>query len=240
MTTPCRSPFVSTLSTISPRLAYMRMLRASSEIAAAMTVSAPRSRAMCAMSRNVRTANESMTSSAVTSTMTPRARKRPTRSISASRSCDRSASVSADCMDAIRYWPCLRIGTSTAPSATGVGASSRLRGQLFQRQDLITEQPFRFLDAALQVAYRRHLAQVDADRDKRLGDFRRQAGDDHGRAEQPRRLDRPHEVVRDIRVHRRHTGDVDHDHLRAVGPDRPQQLLSQLARALRIDDADDR
>src|SRR3989449_3591450 len=136
-----------------------------------MTVSAPRSRAMCAMSRSVRTANESMTSSAVTSTMTPRARKRPTRSISASRSCDRSASVSADCMDAIRYWPCLRIGTSTAPSATGVGASSRLRGQLFQRQDLVAEQPLRFLDAALQVAYRRHLAQVDADRDKRLGDL---------------------------------------------------------------------
>src|SRR5881392_3892542 len=35
-------------------------------------------------------------------TMTPRARNRPTRSINASRSCDRSASVSADWMDAIR------------------------------------------------------------------------------------------------------------------------------------------
>ena len=83
-------------------------------------------------------------------------------------------------------------------------------------------------------------ALTDADRDKCLRDFRRQAGDDHGRAEQPRRLDRLHEVVGDVRVHRRHTGDVDHDHLRAVGPDRPQQLLGQLARALRIDDADDR
>src|SRR3989475_6341709 len=39
--TPCRSPFETTLSAISPRLAYMRMLRASSEIAAAMTVWSP-------------------------------------------------------------------------------------------------------------------------------------------------------------------------------------------------------
>src|SRR3989442_999306 len=126
-------------------------------------------------------------------------------------------------MDAIRYWPCLRIGTSTAPSATGVGASSRLRGQIFQRQDLVAEQPLRLLDADLQVAHGGHLAQVDADRDERLGDFGRQAGDDHGGAEQARRLDRLHEVVRDVRVHRRHTGDVDHDHLRAVGADRAQQ-----------------
>src|SRR2546427_2427567 len=86
-------------------------------------------------------------------------------------------------MDAIRYWPCLRIGTSTAPSATGVGASSRLRGQIFQRQDLVAEQPLRLLDAALQVAHGCHLAQVDADRDERLGNFGRQAGDDHGGAE---------------------------------------------------------
>jgi len=67
-----------------------------------ITVSAPRSRAMWAMSRSVRTANESITSNAVTSTMTPRARNFPTRSISASRSWERSASVSADWMDAIR------------------------------------------------------------------------------------------------------------------------------------------
>src|SRR3989454_11238903 len=40
-TTPFRSPLLITLSAISPRLAYMRMLRASSEIAAAMTVWSP-------------------------------------------------------------------------------------------------------------------------------------------------------------------------------------------------------
>src|SRR2546425_4027717 len=41
MTTPSRSPFITTRSTISPRLAYMRMLRAISEMAAAMTVWSP-------------------------------------------------------------------------------------------------------------------------------------------------------------------------------------------------------
>jgi len=50
-----------------------------------MTVSAPRKRAMCAMSRKVRTAKESITSSAVTSTMTPGSATRPTWAISASR-----------------------------------------------------------------------------------------------------------------------------------------------------------
>jgi hypothetical protein len=38
----------------------------------------------------------------------------------------------------------------------------------------------------------------------------------------PRRVDRLHEVVGDRRVDRRHAGDVDHDHLRAVGADPAQ------------------
>src|SRR3989454_6918341 len=41
MTTPCWSPFATTLREISPRLAYIRMLRATSEMAAAMTVWSP-------------------------------------------------------------------------------------------------------------------------------------------------------------------------------------------------------
>src|SRR5438552_1977837 len=220
-TTPCRSPFVTTLSAISPRLAYMRMLRASSEIAAAITVWSPLEKpASAATLRPCWRAVTTSTSDAI-----------GTRSSSSTVDAPRAA---------LRYWPCLRIGTSTAPSATGVSASSRLLGQIFQRQDLVAEQPLRLLDAALQVAHGCHLAQVDADRDERLGDFGRQAGDDDGGAEQPRRLDRLHEVVRDVRVHRRHTGDVDHDHLRAVGADRPQQLLGQLTGTLRIDDPDDR
>src|SRR6266849_5792775 len=40
-TTPRRSPFVTTLRMISPRFAYMRMFRAISEMAAAMTVLSP-------------------------------------------------------------------------------------------------------------------------------------------------------------------------------------------------------
>ena len=85
-----------------------------------------------------------------------------------------------------------------------------------------------------------HLGQVDADGDQRLGDLRRQAGDDDAGAHEARRLDRLHEVVGDVGVDRRHAGDVDDDHLGAVGADAAQQLLGELARALRVDDADDR
>ena len=42
-----------------------------------------------------------------------------------------------------------------------------------------------------------------------------------------------HQVVGDGRVHRRHAGDVDDDDLGAVGADAAQQLLGELARALR-------
>src|SRR6266513_986162 len=195
---------------------------------------------MWAMSRSVRTANESITSSAVTSTITPRVRNRPTRSISASRSCERSASVSADWMDAIREWPCFRIGTSTRPPSPEWGVDSRLRSHVFLRDDLVAEQAFRLLDATLQVAHGRHLAQIHADRHQRLRDLRREAGHDDRRTQQTRSLDRLHEMVRHVRVHRRDAGDVDDDHLRAVGADGAQQLLRELSRALRVDDADDR
>src|SRR3989454_9941789 len=48
------------------------------------------------------------------------------------------------------------------------------------------------------------------------------------------------QVVGHVRVHRRDARDVDHDHLRAVRADGAEQLLGQLPRALRVDDADDR
>src|SRR6266542_6416974 len=76
-------------------------------------------------------------------------------------------------------------------------------------------------------------------RHERLCDLGREAGHDDGSAEQPGRFDRLHEVVRDVRVHGRDAGDVDDHDLRAVGADRPQQLLGELARPLRIDHADD-
>src|SRR2546430_13457926 len=66
------------------------------------------------------------------------------------------------------------MGTSTRPPSTEWGAGSRLRGQLFQRQDLVPQQPLCFLDASLEIAHRRHLAQVDADRHQRLRDFGRE------------------------------------------------------------------
>ena len=67
---------------------------------------------MCAIPRSERETNESMTSSAVTSTMIPRERCRVTWLITSSRSCRTSVSVSAVWIDAIRTGPCLRIGTA--------------------------------------------------------------------------------------------------------------------------------
>ena len=71
-------------------------------------------------------------------------------------------------------------------------------------------------------------------------DVRRQAGDDHARTHQARCVDRLHQVVGHRGVDGRHTGDVDDDHLGAVGADRPQQLLGDLAGALAVQHADDR
>src|SRR5207249_9126622 len=109
-------------------------------------------------------------------------------SISASRSCERSASVSADWMDAIRQWPCFRIGASTRPPSTEWGVVSRLRSQLFLWDDLVAEQPFRLLDATLEIAHRGHLAQVHADRHQRLRDLGREARHDNRRPQQARGL----------------------------------------------------
>jgi hypothetical protein len=58
-----------------------------------ITVSASRSRVVCAMPRSVRVANESITSSALTSITTPRERRRPIFSASSSLGWIRSLSV---------------------------------------------------------------------------------------------------------------------------------------------------
>src|SRR5687768_14447581 len=140
-----------------------------------MTVSAPRSRVMCAIPRSERETNESITSSAVTSTMIPRDRKRPTCTITSSWSRMTSVSVSAAWIDAIRNGPCLRIGTAMPrPRSSDLGLRRRLGAR-----DLVSEQPLGLLDAALEVADRVDLRQVDADRDERLGDLGGEAGDDH-------------------------------------------------------------
>src|SRR5260370_20172921 len=65
-TTPCRSPFVTTLREISPRFAYIRMLRAISEMAAATTVWSPlENPAWAASSRPRRRAVTTSTSDAM-------------------------------------------------------------------------------------------------------------------------------------------------------------------------------
>src|SRR3989441_1652334 len=64
--------------------------------------------------------------------------------------------------------------------------SRRFWGDLanpFGRRRAVGEQPLRFFDASLQVTDRGHFAQIDADGDERLRDFRRQAGHDDGGAQ---------------------------------------------------------
>ena len=122
----------------------------------------------------------------------------------------------------------------------GIEEAERLLANPVGRRRAVSEQPLRFFDASLQVTDRGHFAQVDADGDERLRDFRRQAGHDDGGAQQARGFDRLDQVVRDAGVHGRHTGHVDHDDFGAVGANGAQQLLRQLAGALRVDDTDDR
>src|SRR5947209_2691735 len=158
-----------------------------------ITVSAPRSFVMCAMLRKVRTAKESMTSSTVTSTITPRERKRPTRSTRSSRNPSKSASVSAAWIEAIRIFPCLSIGTAIAHSLYRHGQ----RGGLSRLDDLISEQPLGFLDTALQVAHGVELAQINAQRHQCLRDLGRQPGNDDGSAHKPGRIHGLNEMIGD-------------------------------------------
>src|SRR5215471_562583 len=198
-----------------------------------MTVSAPRRRIIWAISRSVRVANESITSRAVTSMITPRERSLPTCSTMPSRSCTKSASLSADWIVAIRYWPCFRIGTCTiAPLGPG--------GSLVQLHDSIAQGSLGLFDASLEIADGVHLAQIHAYCDQRLGDLGRQASDDDRRAQQPGRFYGLHQVIGNGGIHHRHAGDVDDHHLSAVGSDALQELLCELARSLWIDHADNR
>src|SRR6516164_4439552 len=97
------------------------------------------------MPLSVRQANESSTSRTVTSTMTPRERELLTRLTRSSCNVRRSASVRAAWIDAIRVSPCLRIGTCIARSVLV------LVGRLVP-DDLVTQDPLGYLQAALEVA----------------------------------------------------------------------------------------
>src|SRR5439155_11353930 len=200
-----------------------------------MTVCAPRSRIMCAIARSVRTAKESITSRTVTSMMTPQERCFPTSRARSSRSWSSSSSLSADWMEAMTYWLCLRMGTRIGPSALGLHLA-RLRLRHGHR---VSEQPLRLLDPALEIADGVDLAQVDADGDERLRDLGREPRHDDVGSHEARGVHRLHQVVGHGRVHGRHARDVHHHHLRAVGADAAQQLLGELARSQGVDDADD-
>src|ERR1044071_10231011 len=115
------------------------------------------------MLRIVRVANESRTSRAVTSMMTPRLRKRPTWSARLSRNCVRSPADNAAWMDAISVSACLRIGTGMAAplcdEAVAVGVLSATIGAIGEEgypllHELVPEQSFGFLEPPLQIPHR--------------------------------------------------------------------------------------
>src|SRR4030095_10984882 len=115
-----------------------------------------------------------MTSRAVTSTITPRARTLLTDTTSVSRSCLRSSSVRADCTVAMRYAPCLRMGPCTNPSPPLRGVRRR---RLLHRHDLVAQEPLGLFDTALEVAGGVHLAEGAAGVDRPLGGVGQEAGD---------------------------------------------------------------
>src|ERR671930_1224693 len=73
-----------------------------------------------------------------------------------------------------------------------------------------------FLQSSLQIAYRIHLGQLDAERDERLCDVRAEARDDHMGAHQSRRRYGLQEVIRDLGVNRRNAGHVKADDLSVI------------------------
>ena len=126
---------------------------------------------MWAVSRSVRVANESRMSRAVRSMITPRERSR------------------ADPFH--QGVPQLRqIGIRQGRLDGGDEVVALLENRDFHLAaplsldsfahggDLVAQDMLGFLDPSLQIANRVHLAQVHADVDQRLGDVRREAGDD--------------------------------------------------------------
>src|SRR5918993_211176 len=134
-------------------------------------------------------------------------------------------------MEAIRKSPCRRIETNIAASPLSAWVRAA---------DAEAELSLRLLDAALKIADRVHLAQVDTDRYERAGDLGRQTGDDHARSHEAGGVHSLDQVVGDRRVDLRHSRDVDDYHLRPVRSDASQQLIGQLSRALGVEHSDDR
>src|SRR5438128_1678746 len=156
------------------------MVNATSGWMPTMTVSAPRNLSMWAMARSVRVAKESMTSSTVTSIITPRERYCPTCAARSSRKPMRSSSESTDWMLAIRQSRCLRIGT---------------RMLLLDEADLVAQESFGFFESALEVAHGVHFAQIHANGDQGLGNLGGKTGDNDAGAHEPGGLDGLDQVI---------------------------------------------
>src|SRR3954453_3467095 len=111
--------------------------------------------------------------------------------------------------------------------ATDMAALVRGRGT-GRRRRAMAEQALGLLEAALEVADGAHHAEIDPEVDERLGDLRRQPGDDRAGAHEAGRLDRLDQMVGDRDVDGRDAGDVDHYDSRAMLLDRTEQLLGEL------------
>src|SRR6184192_2071715 len=134
-----------------------------------------------------------------------------------------------------RTSPCLRMGTDT-----GSGPFRRRTRTRLGREHAVPQNPLGVFESPLEVADGVQLRELDAERDERLGDFRAEAGHDHVGAHEPRCGHRLQQVIRHLRVDRRHPRDVHDDDLRAVRAYRAKQALGDEPRALGVDDADDR
>ena len=131
------------------QLSYLRsVVRRAGDISPTMPtmmVSAPLRRAVSAIDCSDRATKESITSSAVTSTISPRARRRPTRSARSSLNCITCVSVRSDWIEAIRLSPWRMMATdvtSPRPSAPGLD-----RPALVVRAD--AKEALRLLETAL-------------------------------------------------------------------------------------------
>src|SRR5918992_179963 len=178
-----------------------------------MIMSAARSLRDSATVERERVAAESMTSIPPTSTITPRDLNRPTWSRRFSCNSSTSESLRADWIDAIRYSPCLRMGTATL-CRLAFGWGRGLRGF----PDLVAEKPLCRLDSPLEILNCVHHAQIHTQGDQRLRDLRRQSRHEHLRPHEPASSNRLNDVVGHRLVDGGNSRHIDDHYPCAVGP----------------------
>src|SRR5918998_342066 len=137
----------------------------------------------------------------------------------------------SDTTDAIRYSPCREINTDKVLPLLDSGRV------VFARS--VTHHALSFLQPTLEVSDGLDRAQVDIEVDECLSDPRGKSGHYDAGTHESGCFDRLEEMVRDRQVDRGDARYVDHDNLRTVLLDRAEELFGELARPLRVEDADD-